>query len=131
MILFVVSKMGIDWLFRKIFTNTTVAGWKDALIDNDFVDEDDLGHVRLTCLLRALLVGQPDKKLKAALVAIMSQMVDRKPVCAADVVSCTPDPRRCLELLGRDVQDKAANSGVPELMEWGREKQAPQSTTGR
>lgn len=98
---------------------------------NDFVDEDDLGHARLTCLLRALLVDQADSESKAALAVIMSQMIDRKPIFAADVVSCTPDPRRCLELLGQDVQDKAANSGVPELMEWGRKKQAPQSKSGR
>jgi hypothetical protein len=93
--LFVSSKMGIDWLFRKMFGDETPDAWERRLSANGGMDEDDVGHVRLACLLRALIVAQGEED--ASVIKHIAKVLMVMPQSAASaVVSCSPNRTRSL-----------------------------------
>jgi hypothetical protein len=101
--LFVASAKGIAWLWSKIYgkPSNECGEWVKVLKANSCVDDDDLGHVRLTAVLRALMAakttagGYDDRLIDVVGLAFHSLQFTARET----LLSCVPDPDRVLNAL--------------------------------
>ena len=108
-------------MFRKIFGPETASSWAERLAENEGMDANDVGHIRLSCLLRALMASKPSDDMAQSIAAVLVAM----PLDAARMVfSCTPNPSLSLRVLESYVVDSRLSALIRQCI------QSSESTNG-